>query len=127
MFYLLCKQKTAYEMRISDWSSDVCSSDLRDLLGPVDEGDGIGGQRRMVALVTAVLLADRRRTRPPVAQPLAQRSQCRAESGGIGDRKSDVYGQSASVRVGLVGPRLLKQTKLRAHTRYMPFSLRHAG
>src|SRR3546814_5693966 len=24
----LCKQKTAYEMRISDWSSDVCSSDL---------------------------------------------------------------------------------------------------
>src|SRR3546814_19749869 len=42
MFVLLCicfdwfvciffffKQKTAYEMRISDWSSDVCSSDLR--------------------------------------------------------------------------------------------------
>src|SRR3546814_6384214 len=26
------KQKTAYEMRISDWSSDVCSSDLRDTL-----------------------------------------------------------------------------------------------
>src|SRR3546814_9507481 len=24
------KQKTAYEMRISDWSSDVCSSDLSD-------------------------------------------------------------------------------------------------
>src|SRR3546814_9188029 len=24
------KQKTAYEMRISDWSSDVCSSDLHD-------------------------------------------------------------------------------------------------
>src|SRR3546814_7564182 len=24
------KQKTAYELRISDWSSDVCSSDLRD-------------------------------------------------------------------------------------------------
>src|SRR3546814_7854706 len=31
MVYWLCfffKQKTAYEMRISDWSSDVCSSDL---------------------------------------------------------------------------------------------------
>src|SRR3546814_8636501 len=27
------KQKTAYEMRISDWSSDVCSSDLNRLLG----------------------------------------------------------------------------------------------
>src|SRR3546814_19930298 len=28
MFVLFFKQKTAYEMRISDWSSDVCSSDL---------------------------------------------------------------------------------------------------
>src|SRR3546814_8298071 len=27
---LFVKQKTAYEMRISDWSSDVCSSDLAD-------------------------------------------------------------------------------------------------
>src|SRR3546814_5899969 len=42
--YYLCffKQKTAYEMRISDWSSDVCSSDLKIIafarpaaLGPV--------------------------------------------------------------------------------------------
>src|SRR3546814_20388340 len=30
MFFFF-KQKTAYEMRISDWSSDVCSSDLRGL------------------------------------------------------------------------------------------------
>src|SRR3546814_6098277 len=28
LFFFLFKQKTAYEMRISDWSSDVCSSDL---------------------------------------------------------------------------------------------------
>src|SRR3546814_4323710 len=26
--FFFCKQKTAYDMRISDWSSDVCSSDL---------------------------------------------------------------------------------------------------
>src|SRR3546814_4715691 len=26
--FFICKQKTAYEMRIIDWSSDVCSSDL---------------------------------------------------------------------------------------------------
>src|SRR3546814_20239814 len=26
--FFFCKQKTAYEMRISDWSSDVCASDL---------------------------------------------------------------------------------------------------
>src|SRR3546814_8535625 len=29
--FFFCKQKTAYELRISDWSSDVCSSDLNDL------------------------------------------------------------------------------------------------
>src|SRR3546814_4723918 len=29
-FFFFFKQKTAYEMRISDWSSDVCSSDLAD-------------------------------------------------------------------------------------------------
>src|SRR3546814_10449501 len=34
------KQKTAYEMRISDWSSDVCSSDLRD----VDFAEGFLGE-----------------------------------------------------------------------------------
>src|SRR3546814_18989888 len=28
IFFFCFKQKTAYEMRISDWSSDVCSSDL---------------------------------------------------------------------------------------------------
>src|SRR3546814_3063690 len=29
--FFFFKQKTAYEMRISDWSSDVCSSDLSDV------------------------------------------------------------------------------------------------
>src|SRR3546814_3102436 len=28
VYFFFFKQKTAYEMRISDWSSDVCSSDL---------------------------------------------------------------------------------------------------
>src|SRR3546814_7872246 len=41
--FFFFKQKTAYELRISDWSSDVCSSDLRDaglavvLLQPLDQ------------------------------------------------------------------------------------------
>src|SRR3546814_8799718 len=30
VLFFFFKQKTAYEMRISDWSSDVCSSDLAD-------------------------------------------------------------------------------------------------
>src|SRR3546814_5853194 len=32
-FFFFFKQKTAYEMRISDWSSDVCSSDLNLVSG----------------------------------------------------------------------------------------------
>src|SRR3546814_8686042 len=35
-FFFLFKQKTAYEMRISDWSSDVCSSDLTAELHAAD-------------------------------------------------------------------------------------------
>src|SRR3546814_1240732 len=33
VLFFFFKQKTAYEMRISDWSSDVCASDLDDLPG----------------------------------------------------------------------------------------------
>src|SRR3546814_6684929 len=35
--FFFCKQKTAYEMRISDWSSDVCSSDLISLPAPMTD------------------------------------------------------------------------------------------
>src|SRR3546814_4028577 len=34
-FLFFFKQKTAYEMRISEWSSDVCSSDLMDAVATV--------------------------------------------------------------------------------------------
>src|SRR3546814_9939223 len=44
-FFFFFKQKTAYEMRISDWSSDVCSSDLHQLSG---------GQRQRVALARSL-------------------------------------------------------------------------
>src|SRR3546814_244452 len=37
------KQKTAYEMRISDWSSDVCSSDLRLVISTVGDGSYMFG------------------------------------------------------------------------------------
>src|SRR3546814_1929347 len=33
VFFLFFKQKTAYDMLISDWSSDVCSSDLAAVIG----------------------------------------------------------------------------------------------
>src|SRR3546814_5571017 len=42
LLFLFFKQKTAYEMRISDWSSDVCSSDL-DGAAPRPVGEGRPG------------------------------------------------------------------------------------
>src|SRR3546814_12224450 len=55
--FFFFKQKTAYEMRISDWSSDVCSSDL-EIAVAGDRGDGeilgdvpIGAQRGLPELV----------------------------------------------------------------------------
>src|SRR3546814_12831882 len=54
--FFFFKQKTAYEMRISDWSSDVCSSDLVPLLvypapeahgPPLPEGSGDNAQARL--------------------------------------------------------------------------------
>src|SRR3546814_4894507 len=59
---VLFKQKTAYEMRISDWSSDVCSSDL------AAHNRGAGGSSRRIA--RALLMAE-----PP-----------RAEAGEITDK-----------------------------------------
>src|SRR3546814_12201888 len=44
MFFFF-KQKTAYEMRISDWSSDVCSSDLiGGLVAGASKGEGLGNK-----------------------------------------------------------------------------------
>src|SRR3546814_1325179 len=52
--FFFFKQKTAYEMRISDWSSDVCSSDLArtvrrpnyDLISPIEEDETPGDEDR---------------------------------------------------------------------------------
>src|SRR3546814_3687599 len=67
VIFFFFKQKTAYEMRISDWSSDVCSSDLHDRawikISGVDRISSSGkrpyddGQPFMKALVQA--MADR--------------------------------------------------------------------
>src|SRR3546814_5373744 len=43
-YFFFFKQKTAYEMRISDWSSDVCSSDLSVNM-PLIKGFSVVGVR----------------------------------------------------------------------------------
>src|SRR3546814_9345430 len=47
MFFFF-KQKTADDVRISDWSSDVCSSDLNHQLGVDDHGDPAGPDVRQL-------------------------------------------------------------------------------
>src|SRR3546814_9278986 len=65
-FFFFFKQKTAYEMRISDWSSDVCSSDLPIILcrdadrahaaRPVPLGAGQSGAARRAGSHVLALL-----------------------------------------------------------------------
>src|SRR3546814_16853631 len=101
--FFVFKQKTAYEVRISDWSSDVCSSDLLvvrvfAVIQHVDTG-----------LQAGLAAADRPRVRIDSAT---------VGMGGIDrhldflerhrrDRKSVVSGKSVSVRVDLGGRRIL--------------------
>src|SRR3546814_5092947 len=54
MFFFFFKHKTAYEMRISDWSSDVCSSDLpKHGAGRAFEPAGEQGLRRLEIILLA--------------------------------------------------------------------------
>src|SRR3546814_6962614 len=71
MFFFF-KQKTAYEMRISDWSSDVCSSDLLAVRDDIfdlghasaekflDIGQILDPRRDEEALPAAIMLAQQR-------------------------------------------------------------------
>src|SRR3546814_11985486 len=92
------KQKTAYEVRISDWSSDVCSSDL---------GPASGRLRGSIppSSISSGWCATCPRTRCAGSSPPSWRP--------WRDRKSVVLGKRASVRVDIGGRRMIKkQSKL---------------
>src|SRR3546814_15422212 len=76
MFFF--KQKTAYEMRISDWSSDVCSSDLACRLDRAVLRPAARGRRRGAA-------ADRRQG--GAARQVREAVGRRAAGGDLGDRR----------------------------------------
>src|SRR3546814_15721938 len=97
------KQKTAYVMRISDWSSDVCSSDLRleDRRQEAGEEPGpVGRARRADA-------AARRRLALGQGPCRQRRERARRRT----DRKSDVEGKSTAARVDQVGPSSINKKK----------------
>src|SRR3546814_15261267 len=100
------RQTTAYEMRISDWSSDLCSSDLGALV-PTDD------VQALAAALVEVLIEPRRsacgtraRTRSAAygVEQAATNYWARIE-----DRQSVVYGKRLSVRVDLGGRRIMKK------------------
>src|SRR3546814_15979604 len=84
--FFFFKQKTAYEMRISDWSSDVCSSDLLTRI------PGFGRPRRTWARC-----------------PIWGSAPCR-QSFQVHERSEERrVGKSVSVRVDLGGRRIIKK------------------
>src|SRR3546814_4593662 len=56
-FFFFVKQKTAYEMRISDWSSDVCSSDLILTTGNASFRIDAGSSSRTVTIGAGTTLS----------------------------------------------------------------------
>src|SRR3546814_8094705 len=56
LFFFFFKQKTAYEMRMSDWSSDVCSSDLKPIVDR-QKAELLKSDRLFVDETTAKVLA----------------------------------------------------------------------
>src|SRR3546814_1350022 len=72
LFFFFFKQKTAYEMRISDWSSDVCSSDLVIGLAAADAKIGAGRRDQRLGMWDDFGFGARRRIgREAFAQALA--------------------------------------------------------
>src|SRR3546814_3470376 len=87
--FVFFKQKTADEMRISDWSSDVCSSDLQLVIYPRPIF-----RRAMEHNAASLILVHNHPSGD--ATPSEE------------DRQSVVQGKSVSVRVDLGGRRIIK-------------------
>src|SRR3546814_6054918 len=96
VMFFFCKQKTAYEMRISDWSSDVCSSDLHRLhrewstSGTACPGDARVHQFKTVVLPGIVARAAGPTTSPPTSTETDMDLQDKILLGDWVDRKSVV-------------------------------------
>src|SRR3546814_13982110 len=107
------KQKTAYEMRISDWSSDVCSSDVScpvffgaaaiapDFVTFIFGPKWTEGSYIMIALALVAGPATLNYFQGPAL----------FAAGRSGDRKSVGEGKRVAVRVDLGGRRFLKKKK----------------
>src|SRR3546814_13186586 len=128
-------QKTAYEWRISDWSSDVCSSDLRRVARGIGEIGGDVGRRRLREIAVDVLCQPRRDAESllgasdglveqlvPAQRAVValrgreHRDRARDAGGAPGqhrrDRQSVVLGKGVSERVDLDVGRVIKKKNI---------------
>src|SRR3546814_11901102 len=103
------KQKTAYEMRISDWSSDVCSSDLPEMFDRLDGFDQRQLVRRQLALIIGIAEAAFLRAREG-----GGRGEAGAPIVGVVAPPDGVIGLVRGIGIGRFGARVLvaKLTKL---------------
>src|SRR3546814_18833026 len=102
------KQKTAYEMRISDLSSDVCSSDLLASRHPI-VCHGLSLSLGGTGPLDETFLGKLRRFLDAHRVPIY--SEHLSACSDAQDRTSVVYGKSVSVRVDLGGRRMFTQKK----------------
>src|SRR3546814_13488106 len=105
-------------MRISDWSSDVCSSDLL-LVMRLD----LVGEKTHDRVAEQLQFFVAHHPASGLLQKFVARELSRARSGS--DRKSAVLGKSVSVRVDHGGRRIIKQKTHKFNTQYIQ-TLHHA-
>src|SRR3546814_6643765 len=93
-YFFFFKQKTAYEMRISDWSSDVCSSDLIAFSQAIDEfrlDHRLFPAQRRRAPPLSVLLRVPKGNQAVKPKPFGEKAFSKeGRNGHAGDRKSVV-------------------------------------
>src|SRR3546814_21144731 len=81
-YFFFFKQKTAYEMRISDWSSDVCSSDLQSHLLVLLTAGANSAERpvaRAAGFFAGCAHAQGNETVPPAINPCSMQRNANAE------------------------------------------------
>src|SRR3546814_13236769 len=100
----LFKQKAAYYRRISDWSSDVCSSDLTGPSKRAGRYCAIWPEKATIWLMPPCPIS------ASTWRASAALRNRRFDTGSpVRDRKSAVLGKSVSVRVDLGGSRIIKK------------------
>src|SRR3546814_19116823 len=107
IIFFFFKQKTAYDRRISDWSSDVCSSDLSSS-APAPAPPSAASSCRAPPARRASGIS-------PLRPPPRRRSRRCRRRGRCSDRKRVVQGQSVSVSVDLGGLSIIHNNS-RNHT-----------